>query len=90
MKHGLIELYKGFDIQSGTPIDNRLVLNQADLDALALNNDPSLPTPPYDNTSLYYLPKWPDHYFFLKEEDGQIYEFKRQTTTSVPSGFTCN
>ena len=63
----LIQIYQGFSVAGTDPIDNRLVVTQADLDELGMHES--------DPDSQYNLGKWPEHYFFLLEDDGQIYEF---------------
>ena len=64
-----INILQGFNLASAEIIDSRLVLTKADM---ALVGDPAYQSDP---DSVYNLGKWPDYYFVLCEDDGELYEF---------------
>ena len=70
-----IQINQGFSLDTELPIDNRLVLTRNDLSELGQHED--------DADSMYNLGKWPDHYFFLLEDDNQLYKFTRIHTGDV-------
>ena len=69
-----IDLPYGFNVGSREPIDARFILSKADMAKVgdATQGDE------------YALPRWPEHYFVLCEDDGQIYEFHQDAT--APNG----
>lgn len=71
MIHDGIKVYQGLEVQAMDPVDLRLVLNQDDLNEIGRHEG---------EDSDYNLNRWPDHYFFLLEDDGQLYEFIKDSS----------
>lgn len=69
-----IDLPYGFNVGSREPIDARFILSKADMAKVgdATQGDE------------FALPRWPEHYFVLCEDDGQIYEFHKDA--AAPNG----
>ena len=73
-----IDLPYGFNVGSREPIDARFILSKADMAKVgdATQGDE------------FALPRWPEHYFVLCEDDGQIYEFHKDAATPNGCVFT--